>query len=243
MNECLETLRFAAGSGKTGMSHYLNKKKDAQHKNLESLYTAMIARALDRFLFDDEHKTIGSVYHQIPSRRAKKKGSGEAPDIFVFMNNDKNIPSIPLLVSDWKNEKLTIAINKTHAYGATTTEVCYPETPGQVFLGLAGSQKSYKLYLYKPCNGHIDVIYIANFDVHQLLIVLHWSIYKLIEINKTNTNSPTSTCNLLVFCCEGSHEQLHDTLRDSENRVIRQACVVHCFEKDSSIMTLQYASH
>ena len=49
-----------------------------------------MARALDRFLFPDQLKTLGGCYHQLPSRAVTNKP--EAPDVTV-MALQGNVPT------------------------------------------------------------------------------------------------------------------------------------------------------
>ena len=137
------------------------------HGNNKYIYTAILARTLDRYLFSDEEVNNAAAYHQLPSR--KKDGHtdcAEAPDVYILKCGDNGIPDIPLLVCDFKkdiNASHQAAI-ETHAYGLTVNEVCYDKQIGQVFLGLAGTPNSYQLYLYSSCSGHMHYIKSWQFE-------------------------------------------------------------------------------
>ena len=86
-------------------------------RSQELTFSALIARTLDRFLFDDDKVRVGMCLHQGPVR--KKEGNPanpEAADLYILQRSPAGEPSTPILVSDIKLDAYFLAFAETSLY-------------------------------------------------------------------------------------------------------------------------------
>lgn len=76
-------------------------------RNAEVTYSALFARLLDRFLFEDgDDAVVGACLHQGPVRKqVGRRGNPEAADMYVMPMNSST-PRTPVLLSDIKRTGL-----------------------------------------------------------------------------------------------------------------------------------------
>ena len=200
------------------------------HAAMESFASAMLARALDRYIYDCAKSSEGAVFHQLCSRKRQNvAGDAEARDISITSIID-SFPERPLLVCDFKksDDDHETAVIETHGYGLTTFEAYCGSKASEVFLGLACTPHKYSLMMYRPCKKQLQVIKIveATHDVEKILKVVKFAVIFMID----NPIPQHSQEYRGIKCCDvGTHKMLHETfLYYQTKEILRQGKVVLC---------------
>lgn len=165
-------------------------------KGAEQTHTALYARALDRFLFDDESVGKGACLHQFP---VKKEGNSVPKADLCVMALLNGLPGNPILLCDMKMaataEALTLAADETACYA--TLSMCVKlvcDVP--LFLGLAGTKSELQLLAFSVgderkvrkitiCNALLGI----DSDLKAFFSVLFGAVHYLIQhpISMTTT--------------------------------------------------------
>jgi len=87
--------------------------------------SCLVARELDRFIFEDELVKNGAYLHQGPVRKKTgAHGNPEASDAYTLSFSNNYYPSIPALVSDMKLNDFEHAVKETGLYAQAGTVTC-----------------------------------------------------------------------------------------------------------------------
>ena len=105
--------------------HGIQSSRDLMRSELT--FSSLVARALDRLIFDDQSVSTGACLHQGPTRKQEgTRGSPECPDILIIHfahDKGKVYPSTPVLVSDLKLSNFSVAENETTCYSINAASV------------------------------------------------------------------------------------------------------------------------
>jgi hypothetical protein len=206
-----------------------------KHCETELALTAVLSRAIDRFLFPDS--SVGGCFHQMPTR--KRSSNPESADVYVLSYHN-HLPSVPILVGDFKLINQKVARFETDGYAHTLLEVCYNGPSYPLLLGLPCTRSAIQLVLYFACQGHLHKIPLAEatisttdaqHNLKKMLCAMYAGVHCLIN--------QSIFCNetMQIECCDGEHEGLH---RDVNYQCNLSYNVIYCIKK--SIVLKYYES-
>lgn len=173
----------------------------------ENVVSAQLAREFDHFIFGTGER--GACYHQLGCRKkGRSHGSPDQPDLFILSKVDDQ-PSIPLLVSDVKNDNMKDALDESIAYAIACLEQCIRECT--VVLALPMTRYEMKLLV---CVGHNDKmicmeVCTVNISDNHALSTFLCTVYGAVHylLNNTHTiQSRQSSC--ITMKCDGEHRML-----------------------------------
>ena len=190
-------------------------------KGAEVTYTALCARSLDRFLFDDNDSNVGACLHQFPVD--KRDGSSGVPvaDMCV-VKLIKDLPHAPMLVCDLKTTDFPLAVNETACYAVKSMRAGHDIQDFTVQLGFAGTKDSFQLLVFSvgESSDPPRVLFKMNICTVQvgdtngmkaLFSVLFGAVHHLIRypISMENTAiAPLRDVNLSPLVDNGAHERV-----------------------------------
>ena len=134
-------------------------------RRTEMVYSALYARALDRFIFTCE--STGACLHQGPCRKrdASARGNPEAADVYI-VPFDSFYPKYPVVLSDLKmhNDDFLVADRESSLYSITGATVGNDLSTWPVLIGVPGTPLGTDLQLHVVVAGSIWKITIATGD-------------------------------------------------------------------------------
>ena len=130
----------------------------------KELRTALLARALDQFLFPDNILEKGACLHQLPVTH-----SAERPNFYTLKFNEA-IPHKPIGVSDFKKDSLEKAHRESFAYATRLIENSDQEEKFAVRLVFLFTQHQISLQLHVAFMGYMMVIKIVEVDIWRDLL-------------------------------------------------------------------------
>ena len=168
--------------------------------SLELTKSAVICRALDKFLFPGALQDKGGCFHQLVSRY---RVGIEHPVVFVLSLHD-GLPHMPLLVSDIKLDKYEDAVTETVLYGHTIADEMTKQD--MVIFGLPmTTAKVGLLLLYPGSDGNMACIEIDSKSLSQsasLFSALHHFVHLFLDKPSKQRTDPNAT---FMLECEGKH--------------------------------------
>ena len=129
----------------TEMMDLLNRQDPKVLSNEEYVYSAMFFRALDRFLFPNNGDR-GCVLHQ-PSLETRDR-----PDGYIATLKG-NLPSVPILTSDFKKENEDFERATTESIGYFQSIICSGKKSFPVLV-MPCTRQTLSLYLCWPIDNH-----------------------------------------------------------------------------------------
>ena len=183
----------------------------------EQSLTALLARALDMYLFSNNYD-CGACLHQMPTRQ--RSSTTEACDLYCLKLNDF-IPDIPVMVCDFNKSDKQKASDETDAYAYTVLQEYYPGDSCPLLLGLVATSDIIQLKLYYRCSGHLHSLPILNVntaiedDTKKFLKVLFCAVHRFIQEPVYTTG--IVSCSIQVKCCDGPHTTLAKNVVLCEN--------------------------
>ena len=203
---------------------------DSELRKRELLKIALMARALDRFLFpDDQLKTLGGCYHQLPSRAGTHRP--EAPDVTV-MALQGNVPTSTVLMADGKNSGLEAAEIESCMYVVTLMQQLKSNT---VLLGLPFDQNQVSLKVYVGYDASVlemTVCLVSREDT-QGLRRLFCTLYGCVHALILSPILSTYQSGITIKCCDGNHKILSIPVKEGGySHLCTGARVIHCEGKN-----------
>ena len=187
---------------------YMDREKMSNEKSL----TAILARALDRFLFVDEDPN-GACYHQMITRINSKNGI-EASDTFVMRLQDY-MPHSPVVVGDAKSYDLNKADLESDCYAITISQNIYRKNHRPVMMTLPATLHDIMLNVYTSSTQCIEVAHIETAnetDFKRFSYILFRGVHLLLN------NKPLVVEGFFKVCCSDNR---HKPLDAQPHRVFQ----------------------
>ena len=188
--------------------HVFGYQSDLKLLSKELTLTALISRALDRFLISDENVSLGACFHQIPI--TAHGSSVDRPDIYVLtLESGKPVDAIALGDIKVKDDKASL--HETIAYVVKAANM-YKDS--RVIIGISITLKSLTLLVCQETGRKkVQIIKALNEvsynNLKEFACMLYASIHYLIEYPIFSSFYPIS-----VKCkMGGTHKALNNSRR------------------------------
>ena len=158
--------------------------------------TALVARALDRLLFDEESVATGVCLHQGPTRKQSgKQGAPESADIYIAQLR-KHKPSTPVLVSDMKIHDIEHAAKETLWYSVTLAEIHHRAPTFPVLLALPATATEASLEVPVAMHQRMwrSPLCKASLTDKALLSTVYAAVKYQCTYNRDHKEAPTCMC-------------------------------------------------
>ena len=203
----------------------------------EITVSSLVARALDRLLFEGELVSTGACLHQGPTRKQQNTPGGpECADVLITKFSS-NYPSTPVLVSDIKKGDLLRAGRETTCYSINVAAVRHATQSFPVVLALPTTLAKASLELHVAVENAMWRIPIVNAPLTEkaLLLTLCATVRYLC------TTEPFAHSEALTTACpfkQGNYEPLgnYRSSQLSNCRVFLKENVVYkLYDKESEL--------
>lgn len=187
--------------------------------------TGLVARALDRLLFDDKLVAKGVCLHQGPTRKQPgKQGVPECADIYIAQLDNTYWPSTPVLVSDMKVLDLEHTGNETACYSINVANTHHLTPALPVLLALPATATTASLEVHVPFKKNMWRIPIwkAPLTDRAQLSIVYAAVEYLYTCNNTHNDALTCMCPYQDWMTSNDWQPLGDHSEPSHHRVFLQ---------------------